>query len=393
MRLRDFSLVELAEGKAKILVPDYCISIDRGLEATTSLPVFYNPNSKVSRDVTVIALRSLFGSTYGISLCDALAGTGVRAIRIALESCNVKHAIVNDINPNAYELVKENIKRNGLIGSAVAVREDANLLLPSLAWEGKVDYVDIDPFGSPCRFVENALRATKPKGVLGISATDTAPLCGTHPSSCIRKYDALPVKSYFSKEVACRILLGFIARTALRLNLSIDPLITFNFRHFIRTLVKVKRGKSSLSFIGFLRACEKCLRWESIQISKFSMSDRCDECGSKLKLAGPLWLGSMSSKELVYDSLSSAPTDGETYKHALKVLKLIAEEIDDVPFFYRVDVLGSMLKSSLPSPLAMVEKLIEMGYRASLTHIDPRGFRTDAPIDDIKRAFLSLNPS
>jgi tRNA (guanine26-N2/guanine27-N2)-dimethyltransferase len=49
-----------------------------------------------------------------------------------------------------------------------------------------------------------------------------------------------------------------------------------------------------------------------------------------------------------------------------------------------------MFGGSPVKPSMLVEKLRELGYRASTTHIDPSGVKTDAPLEALRSAFEEL---
>ena len=55
-----------------------------------------------------------------------------------------------------------------------------------------IDYIDIDPFGSPNPFLDSAI-ANKKYVYLAITSTDTSGLAGSYKNACLRKYWALPL--------------------------------------------------------------------------------------------------------------------------------------------------------------------------------------------------------
>lgn len=54
----------------------------------------------------------------------------------------------------------------------------------------KFDFIDLDPFGSPSKYLSSALHAIKDGGMLAVSATDLRHLC-TSPSDSLIKYGAV----------------------------------------------------------------------------------------------------------------------------------------------------------------------------------------------------------
>ena len=71
---------------------------------------------------------------------------------------------------------------------------------------GAFNIVDLDPFGSPAPYLDAATRSVV--HLLEVTATDTAPLCGAHFNSGMRKYAAVPLNNEFHSEMGVRILLG-----------------------------------------------------------------------------------------------------------------------------------------------------------------------------------------
>ena len=181
----------IEEGKATIKIP-------KETKISKELPVFYNPVMKFNRDITIALLNTL-DEDLRISL--PLAGTGVRGIRIALETKH-KNIIFNDLNPVAIKIINQNLKLNKL-KLKVENKEANKFLLENKGF----DYIDIDPFGSPNPFLDSAIKRLSREGILAVTATDTAPLCGTFPKACLRKYWAKPLRNELMHEIGLRILI------------------------------------------------------------------------------------------------------------------------------------------------------------------------------------------
>ena len=156
-------------------------------KVSKKLPVFYNPEMKGNRDISVSLLNAL---DREMDIALPLAGSGVRGIRFLLECKNMK-VHFNDLNPKAYELIRENLELNNVKG--VVSNLDADLFL--LNSKG-FDYIDIDPFGSPNPFLAAAIGRISREGILAVTSTDTAALTGTYPKVTQRKYWAKSLKNY-----------------------------------------------------------------------------------------------------------------------------------------------------------------------------------------------------
>lgn len=358
--------------------------------APTDLPVFFNPVSKPNRDLSILLLAARFEGER-IRVCDPLAGTGVRSIRIALETDAAEEIVANDISPRACELIKRNVELNKVESLVRVSNLDANQLLASrdLGKPG-YGYIDVDPAGSPAPFIENALRACRRGGVVGATATDMPALAGAKPESCMRKYDAKPLRAPFSKELALRILAGFVVRSAARLGLAAKPIYSFSKDHYIKVFVEVDRGRrlanEQLRKLGWISYCPRCLKL--YEARRFEPPIKvCRVCGSAMEYAGPLWLETLTDWELASRIRSKAYESPELYRESLKLVDALAEEDHGLLGYFPVNALAKALGRPPIKPAILVEKLRGLGYRASRTHVDPSGVKTDAPLEAIKEAF------
>src|SRR5207244_11855225 len=101
------------------------------------------------------------------------------------------------------------------------------------------DFVDVDPVGPPTLFLAAAFDGVKGSAGIGITATDTAVLCGTYPRACEKRYGARPLRSPQGAEIGLRILLGYCDRIAQERGLRVRPLLAFPAEHLPRALVIV----------------------------------------------------------------------------------------------------------------------------------------------------------
>lgn len=58
--------------------------------------------------------------------------------------------------------------------------------------------VDLDPYGCPSHFLDSAVQSVCIGGLLMVTCTDMAVLCGNSPETCYTKYGAVSLKN-----VAC----------------------------------------------------------------------------------------------------------------------------------------------------------------------------------------------
>ena len=115
--------------------------------------------------------------------------------------------------------------------------------------ESAFQWVDLDPFGSPVSFLDSALQCLSRSGVLEVTATDTAALTGSSPSSMARRYGAKGLVDIYAHDDAVRILLGLIATSAARLDKKIKPILALFDGHHVRVSVQLKTSKEGASEI------------------------------------------------------------------------------------------------------------------------------------------------
>ncbi|KYC53942.1 MAG: tRNA (guanine(26)-N(2))-dimethyltransferase [Candidatus Methanofastidiosum methylothiophilum] len=358
-------LCEFTEGRAKIEVPKF-------EKVTAKTPVFYNPKMEFSRDISVSVMKTLKIKDQG-KVLDGLSGSGIRGIRYMLESGT--EVFFNDHNPVAVSLIEKNLKLNSL--EATVTKSDFNHIY------GKFEVVDIDPFGSPVRFLDGAFRLLKNNSYLFLTATDTSALTGAHKDSCRRKYDAIPLKSSFTHELAVRILIGKVVRNAAKYNFALRPILSYTKEHFIRAYFEIKYGKektnNALNNIGFALNC-KC----GYRRLTNEFNPDCPFCRQKVSFSHPLWISKIKDREFVSSCVKEYEALDFLGKKPLELLKTVENEID-APLFYDIHELTHIYKTKIPKTEEMIKRLKEIGFNASATHFSSVSVKTDAEINDVLR--------
>jgi len=389
----DFPTEIVEEGKVKILVPKLEAFVKSPSEyAPSKAPVFYNPVMELNRDMAVLALQ-VYQTMLNreISVCEPLAGCGVRGIRFAAEVEGVKKVVVNDISKKAFQLASHNVRMNGLSERVSVENKDANFLLGNYgAPRKRFDVIDIDPFGSPVPYLDSAIRALRNGGLPALTATDMAPLCGVHPKACVRKYGGKPLRTEYCHELAVRLLAGCLATTAAKHDIGISVLFSHSTDHYIRiyaaTRYSAEKADESIKSMGYVLHCFKCFHRETVKgLFTLERSGKCSECGSKIEVAGPLWLGKIFDKKfcelMENEAKRGAFRQGEKIR---KILALIRNEVDAPITYYVPDKICDKLALPVPSVKKVLEVLKEEGFQASLTHFNSKGVRADASAMNMK---------
>jgi tRNA (guanine26-N2/guanine27-N2)-dimethyltransferase len=400
--MMDFPTETIREGIGTFLVPKLKAFVKSPEEyAPSKAPVFFNPVMEFNRDIAVLALQA-FQKTVNreIVVCEPLASCGIRGVRFAREVQGIKKVVMNDINRRATIIAEQNIKINRIGKKVVARNRDANWLLSSYSAPHKrFDVIDVDPFGSPVHYMDSALRALRNQGLLALTATDMAPLCGVHPKACIRKYGGKPLRTEYCHELAARLLLGCLAVMAAKHEIGVEPVFSHVSDHYARVYATIaygaRKADESLDNMGYVLHCFNCFHRESIKgLIPNGLSMKCIECGSPLKVGGPLWVGDLSQGgfcELMLD---------ETRKRSLrngakieKMLNLAKAEAEAPLGYYVIDKLCDKLNSPVPSIKKVVEAIGKKGYGTWLTHFSPKGIKSAAPASVMMEVLRQMLPS
>lgn len=258
-----------------------------------------NPTS-TSTSTELTKLPKKHSHIKGVRILDALAASGLRSLRYYNElNHNLVHSItINDLDPAAIDLARENIGYNKLEHALVAdddndtftstsdddndvdvkgdkvekektkiylENEDATHLMyisrrkpnqhsttnnkssttpiknkSKLPIKTQYDVIDLDPYGSASPFLDSAIQSISDGGMLAITCTDMKTLGGSQPDTCYARYGSIPInKSSYLQEMAVRILLSNIAKRASNYGRSIKPILSIGMAFYVRVFVEV----------------------------------------------------------------------------------------------------------------------------------------------------------
>jgi len=421
--------------------------------------VFYNPAQVFNRDLSVLAL-SVFarirraeieerirkrgekakesgkpvytGPEPGLHVLEALAATGIRSIRYAKELGEGPHGVrcimANDLDSAAVAKIRHNLSLNGIREGLIEVNcGDAASFMYARKARGTgglgdcaYDVIDIDPYGTCSPFVDSAVQAVADGGLLCVTSTDMPVLGGNHPETCFARYGGAALKSGYVHEMALRLVMYALCMSAAKYGREVQPMmccsIDFYVRLFVRVFDSPARVKQQASKSGLVHQCVQC---ESFFIQPFGdigsetgankfkpakvvvPGSECPECGGRLKVGGPCYIGIMHDEDFVQKCLDVCTSSTESlpgvtsWKKIRGLLTAIDEEHADLPLFYRLPQLCKGLKLQ-PVPLRQFRgTLLALGYRVSHMHRDPEAIKTDAPnsvVYDLMRLWAEENP-
>jgi len=372
-------ITEIIEGSTKLLVPKGSMTE----KVPPKEPAFFNPRASLSRDLSIIVC-SAFWKDYKFPkiFFDGLSGLGARGLRIANEIKEVEKVIVNDVNPNALELALKSARINNLENFEISENETCRFLSSHSRMNERASIVDIDPFGSPSKYIDCAIRATMHSGMLALTATDLQVLHGLFNKAAKRRYYGTPVKTEFSNEIAIRLILGCVSFVAGRLDISFQPMFVDHDMHYYRTYMKILNTPEKEEKIGYIIFCRSC----KDRYTQTMKQTKCRKCDHETEIAGPLWIGKLFEKEFV-KKMRDVKNDLIVSKRCERIIERSELEADLPATYYTLDEIASMIKSAPLKLTDAVQRLKSQGYSASMTSLNPGGFRTDCEIDKIIQIF------
>ena len=218
-------------------------------------------------------------------------------------------------------------------------------------------------------------------------------------------------------------------------------------RVYVRVHVSSNEANKLVDNLGYITHCFNCGDRKEYPLT-FQLPLLCSICGSnsrnknekKLNVAGPLWIKPIFSRRLISDVLcdegnnysarnydlsqedhgprpknnysdsksddkkfiryysessilpsqllcsdNSAQVPSQKYfRHIFQLLDTATLELDDLPYYYTIDEVGSALRTSPPPMNSILERIIQGGFRGSRTSFRPTGFKTNASMEEIK---------
>lgn len=344
-------------------------------DVNKKMEVFYNPKMVSNRNISILLLNSVENQNMNLAL--PLTGSGIRALRFLkeLKQSKINHLFVNDIKPTFTKTFQNNLKLSKIKNKHLSIHtEDASLFLLNQLTNtnkpdnfcGYFDYIDLDPFGTPNPFIAAATARICRKGILAVTATDTAALTGTYPQVTKRKYWATTNKNHMMHELGLRIIIRKIQLQALQFDKALTPVLAYHKDHYFRIYFQSANGKQKCDNLlkqhQFVLFNPKTLEFE-ISRNNFKVDHQ---------TIGPLWTGKLKNQPLINKMCKNNEFPEET-----KFLNKLKEE-PDICGYYDYHVIAKKYKISLPKKEDLLKKI-----NATPTHFSPTGFKTTKTMKEI----------
>ena len=171
------------------------------------------------------------------------------------------------------------------------------------------DIVDLDPYGSPNTLLDAGVQSVAENGLLCVTATDMAVLCGNSAEACYAKYGSYSLHKGYCHEQALRILLASLAQHAARHKRVIEPVLSMAIDFYIRIFVRVRTSpadvKHTAAKLSYVWQSTGCDSWWLQPVGTVAgeappkflagrgppVPQKCPISGGNFALGGPIWNG------------------------------------------------------------------------------------------------------
>lgn len=302
---------------------------------SSDMSVFYNPVMKINRDFTVLFCKLL---REDARVAFPLAGSGVRALRALKEGSENFRLYVNDKREGFKSDFQNSLVNNNIVSNSITIKNtEANKFLNS---EYSFDYIDIDPYGSPNFLLDSSIRKLRHDGFLSVTATDTAPLCGSYENACKRKYWSKPLRNHEMHEIGIRILIRKMQLIGLQYEKALEPVLSFSKDHYFKVVLRCDHKKSS---------CNGVMKQQGMY-----------------KGAGPLWKGNLYDKDVLdMLELNEYMTETEDF------LDLLKNELDILGLYDVHELASELSVSNMPKMKTLLSHV-----NGKRTHFRLTGFKS-----------------
>ncbi|XP_026278220.1 TRMT1-like protein [Frankliniella occidentalis] len=275
----------------------YCqeMDVNRAL-VTTALSVFCETGHSVFKPVRCI---------------DVIGSTGVAGLLWKKYLASDVHVHINDPHENSHQIILDNRQRNGL--ETDIHRKDPCVLLHEMPFS----FIYLDCHTDASFYLDSLMRNIPKQGIIAINTKDDGALYGRTPDMALRNYGGTITKTFYSKELAARLIVAGMVRSAAVHSKGLEVLCVLSVKSTITILVKILKGpaqaNSCMAKIKPLVHCNMCEDRGFYPSSVYPvenpgslLSCKCLENtpGKVLVNVGPVWSGSLFNANFVRTMIS-----------------------------------------------------------------------------------------
>ncbi|MGK7962525.1 tRNA (guanine-N1)-methyltransferase [Crocosphaera sp.] len=343
---------------------------------------FYRPQSKITRDLGVLAAKVYKQSQGNLRVLDVMTGCGVRSIRYYLES-DANFIWANDSNPENQSIIEYNLgfmlDKNK---AKISYKNANNIFFECYNNKDYYDLVDVDVFGSPNPYLSTVLWGTKIGGLIYLTCTDGRTGTGHLPENCLQVYGSYGRSHPAAQEQVLRLMIGSTLQQAATIGLGIEPIFSYftgqTYRVMLRLLPKINLNLDNYGFLGY---CHQCGEYQTISYQKLGKI-RCfnqeDNKHYNYTISGAMWLGNLHNKAYLETMKNLA--NNLKWTNVTDLLSTMINESNFPPYFYTLGEIGKRGKLDIPKRSQLIQALENSGFPATNTHINPQAIKTNATL-------------
>lgn len=342
---------------------------------------FYNPESKLVRDLGVLAATVQKRDFGSLRVLDVMGGCGVRSLRY-LSEAKADFVWINEGNPDNNQIIQQNLKAYLESDRLYLTHQDAHrVFFGCYDRRDYYDLLDVDCFGSGMPYLSTMLWATKIGGLMYLTSTDGRTLTGHPPEKSVQTYGAISRSHPAKQEQALRLLIGATQQQAATMGMGIEPIFSLFVGKTYRLMMRLTaKPQITADNYGFLAYCHNCGNYQTITWRKLNQIN-CACKNPRVTVSGAMWLGKLHSARAIASYLDLASEWG--WQDIADLLYLMAGEINLPPYYYTLGAIGKFGKINLPKRSQLIHALQKHGYQSAATHIDLQGIKTNAKMETI----------
>ncbi|MEB3199469.1 MAG: N2,N2-dimethylguanosine tRNA methyltransferase [Synechococcaceae cyanobacterium] len=348
---------------------------------------FFRDDSRPSRDLGV--LLAVDQRRQGpLAVLDLMAGCGIRAVRYGLEA-GAASLWVNDADPDRLPLLQANLAQLPEALPRRCSSETAQSLLAGCVQRRqRFQLVDLDAFGCPTALVPWALETVSLDGVLYLASSDGRSPTGHDRRAAVRRLGAAARAHPASWELALRLQLGVLARSAWALGHGLQPLLSTSEGRTFRTAIRLTRSPQpdEEASLGLLAHCHRCGDQQVQSLLRLGPWRACGCPGeAKPAISGPLWIGRLQDSALLrrLEILATGDCHASVAPETLRLLRRLAADPGLPVPCWPLAELARSLGRPLPRRQALLRALQQRGYTALSSGVMAAQIRSDAPWETV----------
>jgi len=326
---------------------------------------FYNPKGELARKLGVLA----FLASSSDEVFEAFAGSGVRTVMYGVFG-RARKIWANEGNRRVFCELKANVLISYL-DNVILTNSDIFRLSLKLSNEGKkFKFLDVDPFGSPSKYLPYVFLLVEPGSFLYLTSTDMATLVGNRRGDDWRLYGTYIPKIPLYPEMGLRALIYKVWNIASSLGMGIRVLFYLFERYAYRVFFQFT-DSPNVDEVGFAYYCKNC--------GNFGVGKKfigvCENCWGNLTYSGNTWIGRLKDNRFLSNMLAFS----DNWEDAREYISELLEE-PDLPFYYE---LSALRLERIPKRDMIISALRERGFVAGRTTFSKTGIKSDAPIGEL----------